>query len=130
MFGPRRGERSPPPATWGGVDAKRLSRLPRAEVGGVCFPVAIDRRAQLLGLAGLSRERARSGLLLPGCACVHTFWMRFALDLYFLDHRGGLLGARLAVPPRRLVHLRGAAMVLERPAAQSGESAPVLAWGA
>jgi len=108
-------------ATWHRVDAKRLSRLPRAEVAGVCLPVAVDRRARLLGLAGLDREEAQPGLLLPGCACVHTFWMRFALDLQFLDRRGNLLAARLAVPPRRLAYQQGAAMVLERPAPQ-GES--------
>ena len=55
--------------------------------------------------------------------------MRFALDLHFLDRRGGLLAERLAVPPRRLAYHRGAAMVLERPAPQGGESAPALTWG-
>jgi hypothetical protein len=111
------------------VDAKRLSRLPRAEVGGRRFPVAVDRRARLLGLAGLRREDAMPGLLIPDCACLHTFWMRFALDLHFLDHRGGLLAERLAVPPRRVVYQQGAAMVLERPAPQGGESAPAPTWG-
>jgi len=111
------------------VDAKRLSRLPRAEVGGISFPVAVDRRARLLGLAGLDREEAQPGLLLPGCACVHTFWMRFALDLHFLDRRGNLLAERLAVAPRRIAYQQGAEMVLERPARQGGESAPVPTWG-
>ncbi|MGD9735868.1 MAG: DUF192 domain-containing protein [Solirubrobacterales bacterium] len=105
-----------------------MSRLPRAEVGGTRFPVAVDRRARLLGLAGLDREEAQPGLLLPGCACVHTFWMRFALDLHFLDRRGELLAARLAVPPRRFAYQQGAAMVLERPSPQGGESAPDPTW--
>lgn len=116
------------PPTCSGVDAKRLSRLPRAEVGGIRFPVAVDRRARLLGLAALDREEAQPGLLLPGCACVHTFWMRFALDLHFLDRRGNLLAERLAVPPRRIVYQQGAEMVLERPARQGGESAPDPTW--
>ena len=111
------------------MDAKRLSRLPRAEVGGIRFPVAVDRRARLLGLAVLDREEAQPGLLLPGCACVHTFWMRFAIDLHFLDRCGNLLAERLAVPPRRIAYQQGAAMVLERPVRQGGESAPPLAWG-
>ena len=110
------------------MDARRLSRLPRAEIGGVCFPVAADRRARLLGLAGLGREEAQPGLLLPGCACVHTFWMRFELDLHFLDGHGNLLAERLAVPPRRLAYQRGAEMVLERPAPQGQQPAP--AWQA
>ena len=111
------------------MGAKRLSRLPRAEVGGVSFPVALDRRSRLLGLAGMRREDALPGLLIPDCACVHTFWMRFALDLHFLDCRGMPLGERLAVPPRRLAYRQDAAMVLERPAPKGGESAPALTWG-
>ncbi|HEY1854615.1 MAG TPA: hypothetical protein VGG40_08505 [Solirubrobacterales bacterium] len=110
------------------MDANRLSRLPRAEVGGACFPVAADRRARLLGLAGLRREEAQPGLLLPGCACVHTFWMHFALDLHFLDRRGGLLVERLAVPPRRIAYVRGAEMVLERPAPEGHSSPPPPSW--
>jgi hypothetical protein len=122
------GERPARSQTWGRVSAKRLSRLPRAELGGVPFPVAVDRRSRLLGLAGLRREEALPGLLIPGCACVHTFWMGFALDLHFLDGRGALLAERLAVPPRRLVYQQGAEMVLERPARQGGESGRAPAW--
>ena len=114
--------------TWAGVTASRLSRLPSAEVGGLRFPVAVGRRARLLGLAALDREEALPGLLIPDCAGVHTFWMRFALDLHFLDRRGTLLAERLAVPPRRFVYRQGAAMVLERPAPQGGESAPLPSW--
>lgn len=90
--------------------------------------MAADRGARLLGLAGLERAEALPGLLIPGCRCVHTFWMRFALDLHFLDRRGDLVAERLAVPPRRIVFRQGAAMVLERPAPQGGEPAPLPTW--
>jgi hypothetical protein len=103
--------------------------LPLAEVGGVAFPVAVDHRARLLGLALLDREEAMPGLLIPDCAGIHTFWMRFALDVWFLDRRGNPLAERLAVPPRRLLYRQGAAMVLERPAPQGGEIAPAPTWG-
>jgi hypothetical protein len=113
----------------GGSGWKRLSRLPVAEIGGLAFPVAVDRRARLLGLALLDREDAMPGLLIPDCAGVHTFWMRFALDVCFLDRGGNPLAERLAVPPRRLLYRQGAAMVLERPAAEGGEIAPAPTWG-
>lgn len=98
--------------------------MPLAEIGGLAFPIAIDRRARLLGLAWLDRGDALPGLLIPRCASVHTFWMRFPLDLYFLDRRGNLLATRLAVPPRRFVFQQGAEMVLELPAPPGGEFAP------
>jgi uncharacterized protein len=118
------------PGVGGGSGRKRLSRLPLTEVGGLAFPVAVDRRARLLGLAWLDRDDALPGLLIPDCASVHTFWMRFPLDIRFLDRRGALLAERLAVPPRRIVFQQGAAMVLERPAPAGGESSLAPTWEA
>ena len=85
------------------------------------MPVARGFRSRLLGLAGLELSEARPGLLIPRCASVHTFGMRFELDLIFLDADDRPLAVRLAVPPRRLVWERGAAAVLEVPAGQGGE---------
>lgn len=100
--------------------AKRLERLSTIEVEGVVVPVAVGVRARLLGLAGLDLDEAGPGLLIPRCRSVHTFGMRFALDLVFLDGAGRPLAAHAAVPPRRLVGCRGAAAVLELPAAGIG----------
>ncbi len=101
----------------------RFDRLPRhpLRIGGVAIgarevPVAVGLRARTLGLALLDRDDAGPGLLIPRCAAVHTFGMRFALDLYFLAEDEEILGVRLAVPPRRFVSHRGAAAVLEVPA--------------
>lgn len=103
------------------MGARRLRRLPREEIFGIAFPVAVGVRARLLGLSGLSREEAEPGLLIPRCASVHTFGMRFSLDLVFLDGEGEPLDVRLGVPPRRLAFHRGAAAVLELPAWTGGE---------
>lgn len=73
-------------------------------------------RVRLLGLAHLDLVEAGPGLLIPRCASVHTFGMRFALDLHFLDDEGELLDLRRGVPPRRFAACRGAAAVLELPA--------------
>ena len=93
------------------------------EVGGLEVPVAVGLRARLLGLAGLEREQAGPGLLIPRCSSVHTFGMRFALDLVFLDRRRRALASAArsrragcasraaaisaAVAPRRAAHFGG-----------------------
>jgi len=93
--------------------AGRLRRLPAAEVLGFPVGVASGRRARLLGLAGLDRERAGVGLLIPRCRSVHTFGMRFPLDVVFLDLDGRPLSAHWSVGPRRVLWNRRASAVLE-----------------
>jgi len=41
------------------------------------------------------------GLLLIPCRSIHTFWMRFAIDVIFLDADGTVLDVRSAVRPWR-----------------------------
>jgi uncharacterized membrane protein (UPF0127 family) len=94
----------------------RFDRSPRREIAGHQVPVAVGFRARLLGLALLDLEDAGPGLLIPRCASVHTFGMRFALDLWFLGADDEVLDVRLEVPPRRFVANRGADAVLELPA--------------
>jgi uncharacterized protein len=101
--------------------APRLRRLPLASVLAREVPVAVGLRARLLGLAGLERERAGAGLLIPRCANVHTIGMRFPLDVCFLDADGCIVAVRRGVPPARFVSCRGARAVLEIPAGQGGE---------
>lgn len=103
--------------------AARLHGLPRRQVLGRGVPVAEGFRARLLGLAGLEAAEAGPGLLIPRCASVHTFGMRFALDLVFLDRAGRPLHVRRAVPPQRVAWCRGAAAVCEFPAGAGGEFA-------
>lgn len=96
--------------------ARRFESLPRRTVAGHEVPVALGFRARLLGLVLLDREAAGPGLLIPRCAAVHTFGMRFALDVYFLGPGDEILDLRRAVPPRHFVAHRGAVAVLELPA--------------
>ncbi len=89
------------------------------EVGGLTVPVAVGLRARLLGLAGLERDEAGPGLLIPSCSSVHTFGMRFELDLVFLDRDGVVVATRTGVPPRRFASSRAADAVLELPRPRS-----------
>jgi uncharacterized protein len=93
----------------------RFRGLQRVEILGTEVPVATERVSRLLGLALLSRRRAGPGLLIPGCRSVHTFGMRFSLDLLFLDAQGRVVELRRAVPPGRVMRCGGAMAVLELP---------------
>jgi uncharacterized protein len=101
--------------------APRLRPLPRRQVLGHEVRVATGFSARLLGLALLPRAAAGAGLLIPRCAGVHTFGMRFRLDLVFLDAGGRVVAVRRRVPPRRFAWQRGAAAVLEIPSGEGGE---------
>ena len=105
--------------------APRLSRLPVTRVAGREVRLARGFRARLLGLAALDRGVAGGGLLIPRCSSVHTFAMRFALDLYFLDREGAVVATRLGVGPNRFAFCGGASAVLELPAGAGGEIAAV-----
>ena len=109
-----------------GNAARRLRRLPVRELLGRRVPVARGPISRLLGLSHLDRRRAGAGLLLPRCSSVHTFGMRFALDLIFLNAAGEPIRVVRGVPPRRFVSVRGAAAVLELPAGGAPEGDGVL----
>ena len=75
------------------------------------------RRAERFGerLRGLAWSDVREPLLLPRCRSVHTFGMRYALDLHWLDARGEVVRVDRAVPPRRVRACLRARAVLEVP---------------
>ncbi len=59
---------------------------------------------------------AGSGILLTPCNSIHTFGMRFAIDVAFLAEDGRLLTVRSHVVPWRIVApVRGARAVVELP---------------
>jgi len=103
---------------------RRFRRLDRVAVAGVRVPVASRFAARLLGLALLGRRRAGAGLLIPRCRCVHTVGMRFPLDVVFLDDAGREIRRAQAVPSWRVARERGAAAVLELPAAPRSRPGP------
>jgi uncharacterized membrane protein (UPF0127 family) len=95
----------------------RFRGLGRIELLGLELPVAETVLSRLLGLALLPRERAGPGLLIPNCRSVHTFGMRFRLDLVFLDAERRIIRVRRGVPAGCVVRCREADAVLELPSA-------------
>jgi uncharacterized membrane protein (UPF0127 family) len=101
--------------------SERLRSLPaRALDGGLRVFEADTRRARGLGLARLDALAGDQALLIPRCRSVHTFGMRFALDLIWLDGAGAAVRVDRAVPPRRLRTCLGARAVVECAAGQAG----------
>jgi uncharacterized protein len=68
------------------------------------------RRKGLLGRDGLP---AGAGLWITPCESVHTFWMKFAIDLVYLDRSKRVKKVRSGVPPWRLSACFSAHSVLE-----------------
>jgi hypothetical protein len=89
-----------PPRRFRRLPARRLER-------SVTVYEATTFSSRVLGLALLRRLPPGHALLIPGCRSVHTFGMRFRIDV-------------VAVGPRRLLRCRGAYAVLET---RAGEAA-------
>lgn len=68
---------------------------------------------RLKGLLGREGLREGEGLILEGCASVHTCFMRFPLDLCFLDAGWRVLKVVGSLPPWRAASAVGAERVLE-----------------
>lgn len=72
--------------------------------------------ARLRGLLGRRELGADEGLLLAPAGGIHTWFMRFPIDVVFLAPDLSVLGMRDAVKPWRMLGWRGARSVLELPA--------------
>jgi uncharacterized membrane protein (UPF0127 family) len=105
----------------------RLEGLPRRDLpGGLKLFAAATRRSRLWGLARLDGLPADHALHIPGCRSVHTFGMRFALDLVWLDRDGRPVRVDEAVPPRRLRSCLRARSVVEADAGHGRRFAAAL----
>src|SRR4051794_29493259 len=109
------------------AECPRLDALPGRDLpGGLRIAEASTRAARMKGLARLDAMPATTALHLPKCRSVHTFTMRFALDLIWLDKRGQVVRIDANVPPRRLKSCLRARSVIE---ARAGTADAFLAAG-
>ena len=63
---------------------------------------AFDRKTRNHGLLGRPSLSPEDALILAPCNSIHTFFMKFAIDVAFVDRDGRILRARHAVRPWRL----------------------------
>jgi len=80
---------------------------------------------RLTGLLG--RRDAAFALEIPRCRSVHTFGMRFALDLVWLDRGGEVVRIDLGVRPWRVRSCRAARSVIELSAGSDHSGVAALA---
>lgn len=85
-----------PPAS----HTERFAGLPRRSLGdGLSLVEARGGKARRRGLARLESLPEDQALLIPRCPAIHTFGMRFALDLIWLDRNGAAVRVDRSVAP-------------------------------
>ena len=63
-----------------------------------------------------------SGLWIAPCEAVHTFGMKFPIDVVFLDRHNRVNGLRVSLRPRRIAVCLSAHSVLELPEGAIGRT--------
>jgi len=88
--------------------------LTRADGLLVCRArVATSFAARFRGLMGVAELPPGRGLLLPWTSSVHTHFMRFPIDVVFLDGDRRIVSVAPALRPWRFAAAKGATAVLE-----------------
>ncbi|MEW6703864.1 MAG: DUF192 domain-containing protein [Pseudomonadota bacterium] len=75
--------------------------------------------ARLRGLLGTAHWPRGRALLIRPCSSVHTAFMRYAIDVVFIDRRGQVLRIAAALRPWRMASAWGAVAVLELAAGEA-----------
>jgi uncharacterized protein len=81
---------------------------------------AFESDARRKGLLGRDSFEKGSAMVIAPSNAVHTFFMRFPIDLLFVRRNGGVVKVRRNVPPWRAVASLWAYSVIELPAGTLG----------
>lgn len=98
-------------------------RLVIARTGGALadtIEVAGDSDARRRGLLGRDALAPGTALVIAPCSAVHTFGMRFSIDVIFAARNGRVLKIARDVRPRRLAAAWGAFAAIEMAAGEAG----------
>jgi uncharacterized membrane protein (UPF0127 family) len=91
----------------------KIANLTRQVVLAHCVEVADSAPARRKGLLGRVELPAGEGLWIVPCESVHTFGMKFPIDLVYLDRDRQVKKVRSGVPPWRLSACLSAHSVVE-----------------
>jgi len=94
----------------------------RDAVLGRAVDVADSSDTRRVGLLKHERLERGEGLWIVPCESVHTFFMKFPIDLVYLDKKRKVRKVRKAVPPWRLSACLTAHSILELPAGTAEET--------
>jgi hypothetical protein len=94
----------------------QVANLTRHTVLATCMEIANSGSSRNKGLLGRAGLACGEGLWIIPCSAVHTFWMKFPIDLVYLDRRKRIKKLRSAVPAWRFSACLSAHSVIELPA--------------
>jgi uncharacterized membrane protein (UPF0127 family) len=94
----------------------RVTNTTRNTVLANYLEVADSAAKRNKGLLGRESLAPGEGLWIIPCESVHTFWMRFPIDLVYLDRKKNIRKLKSAVPAWRLSACLRAHSILELPA--------------
>jgi uncharacterized membrane protein (UPF0127 family) len=92
------------------VDARSGTVLARS------IEIALDSRSRRRGLLGRTEMAPGSAMVIAPCSAIHTFFMRFPIDVAFVKKDGRVARAYGAVAPWRMRGALGGYAALEFPA--------------
>jgi hypothetical protein len=78
--------------------------------------------ARVRGLLGRDRLEPGQAMLIKTTGPIHTWFMRFSIDVLFLDRNNVVVGLRQDLSPFRFAWCRNTAFVLELTAGTIGHS--------
>jgi uncharacterized protein len=90
----------------------------------VCSDCEVADRAvpRMKGLLGRDGLEPGTGMLIKPAPSVHMFFMRFPIDVVFLDRRNAIVGISHVLKPWRMAGARRAVAALELPAGTAASS--------
>ena len=103
-----------------GIGALHTATSPRVVASSV--ELAVTRATRRRGLLGRDSLPQGHGLLIAPCTSIHTWFMRFPIDVIFVKRNGIVLQTRAAIPAWKMAFCWGAYAVVELPAGAVAEA--------
>ena len=100
-------------------DAEHQHTLQNVRSGRIVasqIELALDSHSRRRGLLGRDSLARGAALIIAPCSSVHTFFMRFAIDVVFVARDGRVLKTYSTLVPWRIAFSIGAFAVIELPA--------------